>query len=222
MYWHRSNAEILKKVKTECHTVDYAYTLLSFMKNERDDYISYTLAQNKRTLAEVIQADEIFKDEKDTRQHRVLAEYHLDEAKALHPSNQKRLDYARQESKFIQILLEKLDSHRLYKDLDTIQSEQLSTRDNMIAQIVWDSYIDLCAMNIVTSDRYVQARGFDCYSEIIKNIDKLRVMHSEVPPGEFLILSKTKVLTNVPSLKGKLMNEDILPLYPKLLGGYGA
>lgn len=173
MYWNRSNAQILQEVLTECHSVDAAYSRLVFLRNERTDYINYTLAQNKRTLSEVIQANEIATDEKDTRQHRVLAEYHMDEAKALLPSEQKRVDYARTERSFLQTLIDKLEPYRAYKDLPDEEAFQRSQYDNMILGFVWDVYIDLCVTGVVSRERYLQARGFTCFEQLLEVIQNL-------------------------------------------------
>ena len=220
MYWHRSNADILKVIYTECHTVDYAHFKLKFLLAERQDYISYTLAQNKRTLAEVIQADLIAKDEQDTRQHRVLAEYHLAEAKALHPSNQKRIDYARQESEFIESLIAKLEPHRIYGDMPELEAEQKAAFDNMAASLVWNSYLDLCSINVVSSERYVEARSLGDSSNALLAISSLRNLYANTSPEEFLTLDKKEVLSLIPHLIAHTCPVEVLPKPQQLLVGH--
>lgn len=210
MYWHRSNAQIINEVLTECHSVDAAYAKLVFLRNEREDYINYTLAQNKRTLSEVLQADEIANDKSDTRQHRVLAEYHMAEAKALLPSEQERVNFARAERDFLSSLIEKLEPYRVYKELPDAEAFQKAQYDNMVLGFVWDVYIDLCVTGEVSRERFVQARGFSCFDSLLKSIKKLVELYKTEQDG-FLYLPKEKIFEHA-SLHLSSPNTDKLKL----------
>ena len=208
MYWHRSNSDILTLVYTTCHTVDHAYFQLKYLWHERQDFIAYTLANNKRTLAEVVQAKAIAEDEGDTRQHRLLAEYSLDEAAALHPGNKRRVDYARKEAEFIQSLLDKLERHRNYTDLDDFAAEQQAAFDNSIADLLLNVYYDLCSLNMVTAERYKQAKAFACFERLLGCINALRVKHADLPPEKFLLMTHDDIL-------GLLATSTVFKILPK-------
>ena len=225
MYWHRSNHEIIQTLLTECHTVDYAHAKLTYFKSEREDFIAYTLANNKRTLAEVVQADLIANDARDTRQHRLQAEYALEEAKALHPGNQRRIEYARRELAFIDYLLERIANHRLYDHLDPFAAEQLAVRDNNLVGLMLNAYYDLVAIGVISNDRFRDAHTFgNKHSMLMRMFQELT--HHKANNPKFHKLSKSEVFSLVRfehlgvkcNALDAVLTYDLIPDYKPALG----
>lgn len=142
MHWLHSVDQLVFHVGSTSHTVDEYYRVLCELLEDRQFAVVSAFAEAKRCEGSNVLDEQIAKDTKEKKNHRLKAEANLLQNKSRSIIATPALDAARLEIWAIQSLLSEIESERAYKDLPAPLAHQKIQYYENILDLAWKAFVE--------------------------------------------------------------------------------
>lgn len=173
MHWRNSKFQVVYFILGKTHTPDEAYRVLCELREERELALATVRAADFRTQAKLTAAQEVL-GSKATKVEKLNAQADIAEIEAYAKNGQACIDEAQRELDFLNLLIERLQPHRQYKDLPDHEAHQLAQKDQWKYELITRAENYVVTQGTIPADHYGTMRLHPDYtSDIAPRIAKL-------------------------------------------------
>lgn len=165
MHWRNSRFQVVHFLVGKCHTPDEAYRVLKELREERDMALKSVKAADLRAQAKLMRARNTISRSMD--EIAVLeARADVAELEATKENSQACIDEAQRELTFIDEMIERIQPHRVYKDLPDHEAFQLCQQEEWKQELLWRAENYICTGGI-PADHFATMRMHPEFEKVI-------------------------------------------------------
>lgn len=141
-----------------CHTPDGAYGLLCDLKDDRENVLKFLDANKKKHQAIIFKANQVLDNPQSDGYARLMAEYDMEEVKALQDTETKDYEAAKKELAFINHCITKLQPLRKYAHMADAEAHQAAQHEEWKLRLVHEAENHLLTSGVIPADHFAIMR----------------------------------------------------------------
>ena len=158
MHWRNSKVQVLYFIVGKTHTPDEAYRVLKELREERSTALKSACASSLRDRAKVIRATAVLAHAENDEAGRLEAQADLEELNAFKEQGQACIDEAVREVAFIDLLLTRIEPHRVYSHLKDYEANQACQQEEWARELMFRASNFIVSQGVLPPDQIAVMR----------------------------------------------------------------